>query len=145
GQQESVRIEIAAGLLEPFYSQNRVSVEIGIQVWPVRKATRIPRSRPIRANLRRDGKAAIGYKDVVPLPTADQLVHPTCSSAAERFAVPERQLIAEVGAELVQQAEGGGALVAPPIKAIQDRGSFIIGAIDEVRGIEVQHLSPSVA
>src|SRR5207247_5867089 len=132
---------VAAGLLELLYSQNRVSFEVGIQAWSIGKATGVPRTGLIRANLRRNGKAAIGYKDAVPLPTADQLVHPTRSSTAERLAVPDRQLIAEVGAELVQEAEGGGCLVEPPVKAVQDRGSLIIGAIDEVRGIEVQHVS----
>src|SRR5262252_2106227 len=144
-QREGVRIVIAAGLLEFLYSQNRVSFEVGIPAWPIGKATSVARTGPIRANLRRNGKAAIGYKDAVPLPTADQLVHPTRSSAAERLAVPERQLIAEVRIELVQEAEGGGSLVEPPIEAIQSCGSLIIGAVDEVRGIDVQHLSPGVA
>src|SRR5205807_8219694 len=99
-QQEGVGIVIAAGPLELLFSENRVSFEVGIPAWPIGKATSVSRTGPIRANLRRNGKAAIGYKDAVPLPTADQLVHPTRSSA-ESLAVPERQLIAEVGAELV--------------------------------------------
>src|SRR5437867_8117767 len=144
-QQEGVGIVVEAGLLELLYSQNRVSFEVGIQAWSIGKAAGVPRTGPIRADLRRNRKAAIGYKDAVPLPTADQLVHPTRSSAAERLAVSERQLIAEVGAELVQEAEGGGSLVEPPVKAIQRCGSLIIGAVDEVSGIDVQHLSPGVA
>src|SRR2546428_7041329 len=104
-----------------------------------------PRAERAGATRGQSGTPAVVHKDPVPRPAADQLVHPTRSSTAERLAVPDRQLIAEVGAELVQEAEGGGSLVEPPVKAIQDRRSFIIGAIDEVSGIEVQHLSPGVA
>src|SRR5581483_2104988 len=97
----------------------------------------IPGSGPIRADQRRYGEPSRRGKDTVPLPTADQLVHPAGSSAAEHLTVSERQLIAEVGVELVQEAEGGGSLVEPPVKAIQCRRRLIIGAIDKVRRIDV--------
>src|SRR5262249_14866703 len=137
-------IEILAGLLEPIHSQNRVSLEVGIPAWPIGIAS-VPAPRPIRANLRCYREAAIHGKDVVPLPAPNQLLHQAARSAAERFAVPERQLIAEVGAELVQQAEGSGPLVEVPVKSVHGCGILIICAIDEVRGVDVQHLSPCIA
>src|SRR5262249_8689702 len=99
----------------------------------------------IRANRRRYREPAIDGKDAVPLPTANQLIYHAARSAAERFAVPERQLIAEVRAELVQEAEGGRSFVQVPVKSIHGCRILIIGAIDEVRRIAIQHLSTSIA
>src|SRR5262249_8424600 len=100
--------------------------------------------RPIRTNQRRYGEPACRSNDTVPLPTANQLIHPAGSAVAERLAISERQLIAEAGVELMEEAEGRGSLVEAPVKAIHGRRRLIVGATGKVRRIDVQHFPPGV-
>src|SRR5439155_14369044 len=129
-------IEIAAALLDPVHAQNHVPLEVGIPVGYVGIAA-VPVPGPVGANERRYREAASRAKDSVTLPAANQLLHPAGGSTAERLAVPEWQLIAEVAVELVQETKGGGSFVEPSLKTIQNRRRLIIGRSGEDGGIGV--------
>src|SRR5713101_5258869 len=57
----------------------------------------------IGASQRRVGESALSLEDSIPLPAADQLVHEATGTIAEAPPAPKRQLIAEVGVELVAE------------------------------------------
>src|SRR5206468_8836175 len=60
----------------------------------------------IRTSKRREGESARNPDTRIPLPAADQLLHQPAGAACEALAISERQLIAGVAAELVEEAEG---------------------------------------
>src|SRR5437773_11234151 len=60
----------------------------------------------IRTSKRREGESARNPDTRIPLPAADQLLHQPAGTACEALPIPERQLIAGVAAELMEDAEG---------------------------------------
>src|SRR5437667_3140728 len=79
----------------------------------------------IEAGERRDGKPALSGDDPIPLPAANQTVHPAAGAAAEAVSTPERQLIAEVRVELVLEAVSGDSLVQVAIVGTEKFGRLI--------------------
>src|ERR1700720_365057 len=71
----------------------------------------VARSGSVGARQRREGESAQNRDDPIQLPAADQLVHEPVGGISKLLPVPERQLIAEVRAELMLQAVGPHAPV----------------------------------
>src|SRR5213594_689329 len=142
-QHERVGIQVVAGFLELAHTQNRIAFEVGIPVGHIRIAA-VSVAGPVGANQRRNGKAALHTDDAVPLPVADQFFHPAGGPAAERFSVPERQLIEEVGAEQVILAVGRNSLVELQIVPIQDNRRLILMLAGEQAGIHIQNFRKRV-
>ena len=142
-QHERVGIQVVAGFLELAHTQNRIAFEVGIPVGHIRIAA-VSVAGPVGANQRRNGKAALHTDDAVPLPVADQFFHPAGGPAAERFSVPERQLIEEVGAEQVILAVGRNSLVELQIVPIQDNRRLILMLAGEQAGIHIQNFGKRV-
>src|SRR5438067_4953220 len=96
--------------IEPvvYCAQNHRPFKVRIQVGYV-DGSSVAGAGIIEPNQRREGETALSGEDPIPLPAPDQMVHPTAGTSAKALAVPERQLIAEVGIELVFQAVGGHA------------------------------------
>ena len=85
--------------------QNHLPLEVRI---PVRRVGRIrvPGPGNFGANHRREGEATLRTDDAIPLPAADELIHPPAGAATEAMAAPERQRIADVSVKLVLEAAG---------------------------------------
>ena len=86
----------------------------------------------------------MGVEDAVPLPVTDQLVRQSSRASAESPAPPERQLVAEVGVELVLQTVGCDSAVQLWVKPVQERRRLIIGGRGEEGGIDIHYFPPRV-
>jgi hypothetical protein len=87
------RIEEPARFLEAVGSQNHLPAEVGVPVGHVGNPG-VSVSGLIGANRRRNGKAAPRAEDAVPLPAADQFLHPAAGTAPKSLGASDRQIIA---------------------------------------------------
>src|SRR5262249_54720647 len=101
-------------------SQNHRSAEGWISIWDV-WVIGIAGPGNVRADLRREGESALGVEDSVPLPAADEFVHPTAGAAGEPLPLSEWQLVREIGVERVPETEGRDAPAEGEIVGIQCR------------------------
>ena len=81
---------------------------------------------PVGANHRHNGKAAVHGDDAIPLPVADHFFDPAAGAGGESLSIPKRQLIKEVGAELVCDAVGRNYLAEVQGVPAQDRPRLIL-------------------
>src|SRR5437867_594030 len=99
-------------------AQNYLPLKVRIQVGYV-DGSSVAATRIIEADQRREGKTALSADDAIPLPAPNQTVHPAGGVTAKALPVSERQLITEVGIELVFDAIGGHAFVPVTIVGTQ--------------------------
>src|SRR5207244_1891827 len=131
----------SARLLETFHSQNRIAFEVGIHQGYVRNAG-IAVAGLVETHLRSHRETALGVKNAVPLPATDQLIDDSRRTRADRFAIAERQGVAEIGIELVLQAVGSNTTAELRVVWVAQGGKFVIRGGTEDRGIEIDDLSP---
>ncbi len=98
----------------------------------------------VRADLGREGEAALGVDDSVPLPAADESVHPAAGAAGKPLSLSEWQLIGEIGVELVPETESCNAPAEGKVEGIQDRLGLIRGAVGGARRIVIDRLPEGV-
>jgi len=132
-----------AAFLELVHTQNHLSFEVGIPVRRIRIAA-VSVAGSVGANQRRNGKAALHTDDAIPLPVADQFFHPAGGPTTESFSGPKRQLIEEVGVELVVDTVGRNSLVELQIVPIQDNRRLILMLPGEQAGIHIQNFRKRV-
>src|SRR5439155_17525540 len=88
--------------------------------------------------------AALHTNDAVPLPIADQFIHPAAGSTPESLSVPKRQLIEEVAGVLVRDTVRCNSFVEPQSVPAQDSPRLILMRAGEEAGIDVQHFRKGV-
>src|SRR5207244_6477137 len=131
--------------IEPvvYFAQYHRPFKVRIQVGYV-DGSSVAGAGIIEPNQRREGETALSVEDPIPLPAPDQIVHPTAGVTAKALAVPERQLIAEVGIELVFQAVCGHAFVPVTIVGTGQVWRLIFARRRQAGGVQIADLAPGV-
>ena len=98
----------------------------------------------VRADLGREGKAALGIDDSVPLPAANEFVHQAAGAAGEPLPLSEWQLVGEIRVELVPETEGRDSPAEGEFEGIQDRLRLIRSGVGRAGRVVIDRLPEGV-